>query len=130
VFQRCHIDGNIAWRFLTPGHAANCSTCEVLLRTISVKAGHERLRPRFPENPLQPPLPCPAPPIQGQTLNQHNTYSIGNNAEEVKSAGGLNNLSVWHYGESTHQVLGRLLMASGCVPVAEATLQFVLDFAV
>jgi hypothetical protein len=130
VLQRCHIDGNIAWPFLTPGQAANCSTYVVLLRTSNVKAGRERLRPWFPENPNQPPLQGPAPPIQGQALHRHNTPSIGSNPEEVKNTGGLNNRSVWHYGKSTHQVLGRLLMASGCDPVAETTLQFVLGFAV
>jgi hypothetical protein len=130
VFQHCHTDGTIAWPCLTPDQAANCSTCEIFLQTSSVKAGREQLRAQFPENPLEPPLQCPAASIQCPALNRYDTCSIRPNPEKVKSAGGLNDLSVWHYGKSTHQVLGRLWMASGCVPVAEAALQFVLGFAV
>ena len=72
----------------------------------------------------------PAAPIQGQALKQYNTYSIGCNPEEIKSSGGPSNLSVRHYGKLTLQVLSLLLVASGYVLVAEATLQFVFGFAV
>ena len=121
MFQRFHAGDNLACSPLTPSQAANCSICEILAQTSSVKAGRERVRTQFPENPLEPPLRCQAPPIQGQAFNQYNTFSIVNSLEEVKRSGGRSNLIAWHQGESSHQVFGQLLMASGCVPFAEAT---------